>query len=448
VSAGDADDPGRRGDAPAGGRGPRRAWLAAGALLAVGAVAVVVVATQGGGGPAKPTPTPTPRPRPTATPTPPPQPLPAAGKGLAVGITEYNPNLIASPADRQLPAPWGRWRDALGAIRPAYYRLLVDWAAIQPSAGVPADLTQYQGGCSRTVAPCLAYSGITEQLQALASRQREGGWQALVVILNTPRWAASPPGGCEKPGTQPGARPPSQAGLTAYARLVKAILAAAAQTGAQLRFWSAWNEPNLPAFLSPQRNSCDAHSPSLAPDAYAGIVRTLQQALAQAPGDQQIVLGETAGLLQDTAYLTSVQSFIAGLPRDVVCASTVWSQHGYIGGADPVPAVVKALKARGCGQPFTVWITETGVGPTPKRLSAAQATGKPRAGCLALHRRLVKWWRDPAVTVAFQYEFRSDPAFPSGLVSANLATAAPALAEWTAWGGGREPTAPPPAAAC
>src|SRR4051812_7167288 len=128
----------------------RAAWAAGGAALLV---VVVVVVTEGGGSGPAPAPTPTPRVRPTATPTPSPQPLPAAGKGLAVGITEYNPSLVASPANRQLPPPWGRWRDALGAIRPAYYRLLVDWAAIQPSAGVPADLTQYQGGCSRTIAP-------------------------------------------------------------------------------------------------------------------------------------------------------------------------------------------------------------------------------------------------------------------------------------------------------
>jgi hypothetical protein len=226
------------------------------------------------------------------------------------------------------------------------------------------------------------------------------------------------------------------------------VLAAAAQAGATLRYWSAWNEPNLPQFFSPQRNSCAASSPSLAPDAYAGMVRTLQQALDLAPGDQQIVLGETAGVLRDTAHETSVQSFIAGLPRDVMCASTVWSQHGYVGGPNPAPAAEKALKARGCPRPFTIWITETGVGPTSRRLSAAHRIDDPRAGCLALHRRLVRWWKDPAVTVAFQYEFRSDPAFRSGLVSENLGRAVPALAEWTAWGGAREPTAPPPAAAC
>jgi hypothetical protein len=422
-------------------RGP---WLAAGAVL-VAAVVVVVAVTQSGG-PVKPPPRPTATA--TATATPPAPPLPAAGKGLAVGLTEANPNLIASPANRALQPPWSRWRAAVGAIRPAFYRLLVDWAAIQPSAAVPPDFTQYQGGCARNVPPCLPYSGLTEQLQALASRQREGGWQAVVVILNAPAWAASAPTGCQKRGIGAGAQVPSPTGLAAYSLLVKGILAVAQRAGATLRFWSAWNEPNLPQFLSPQRNSCDASSPSLAPAAYAGIVRTLQAALDEAPGDQQVVLGETAGIVRDTTYLTSVQSFIAGLPRDVVCASTVWSQHGYVGGPDPAPAAEKALKARGCPRPFTVWITETGVGPTSRKLSAARRIADPRAGCQALHRRLVRWWRDPAVTVAFQYEFRSDPAFPSGLVGEDLEQATPALAEWEAWGGAREPTAPPPADAC
>jgi hypothetical protein len=187
--------------------------LFGGVAAVVAAAVVIVVATQGGHPAPTPTPTPTPRPRPTATPTPPPPPLPAAGKGLAVGITEANPHLIASPAIQPLPAPWAHWRAALGAIQPAFYRLLIDWAAIQPTAGVPPDLTQYQGGCARNVPPCLPYSGITEQLQALASRQREGGWQAEVVILNTPSWAASPAGGCEKAGTESRSRVPTDAGL-------------------------------------------------------------------------------------------------------------------------------------------------------------------------------------------------------------------------------------------
>ena len=49
--------------------------------------------------------------------------------------------------------------------------------------------------------------------------------------------------------------------------------------------------------------------------------------------------------------------------------------------------------------------------------------------------------------MAFQYTVREDNLFPTGLVSTDLTTTRPALAEWIAWGGGRVPTAPPPAAA-
>ena len=74
--------------------------------------------------------------------------------------------------------------------------------------------------------------------------------------------------------------------------------------------------------------------------------------------------------MKSTRYVTSVPDFIAGLPTDLICQTTVWSQHAYIGGDDPVERAEAALTAHGCPHPFTVWITETGVGPAPKDLSA------------------------------------------------------------------------------
>jgi hypothetical protein len=241
---------------------------------------------------------------------------------------------------------------------------------------------------------------------------------------------------------------PRPEALAQYKALVAAVLQAAQQEGATLRYWSAWNEPNHPAFLSPQRERCDESAASAAPAAYADIVRALQEALADAPGDQQLVLGETAGLLERTKLVTSVPEFIAGLPKDVVCASTVWTQHAYIGGPDPAPAAVRALDARDCPRRHTLWITETGVGPAPKGLSAANAVGDPQDGCRALHRRLVRWWRNKRVAAAFQYTVREDPAFATGLVSGDLEHRRPALAEWQAWGGDRNPAALPPPSTC
>ena len=138
-----------------------------------------------------PTPTatasPTASPSPTPTPVPTPPPIPAGGPGLAVGVTEFNANLVASPAQRQIPAPWAAARDALGAIKPAYFRLVIDWASMQPSADARADLSAPHAGCMRATGPCLGWAGVRDQLKALASRQREGGWQALVVLADDAR---------------------------------------------------------------------------------------------------------------------------------------------------------------------------------------------------------------------------------------------------------------------
>ncbi len=426
----------------------RPSLLAAASFLLLPFVVIAVAFAARGrevAAPPPPTPAATPSADPGATPVPD---LPIAGPGLAVGVTEFNPNLVASPAARELPAPWAGVRDALGAIRPGYFRLVIDWSAIQPSAGEPADLEVPQTGCSRDVKPCLEWSGVRAQLRALASRQREGGWQALVVIAWTPEWAAGGAGGCERPGTPARARPPRVDALPAYRQLIADVLAAAEEEGATLRFWSPWNEPNHPGFISPQRGVCDLATASAAPAVYTELARTMTQALDEAPGEQQLLLGETAGLLKPTRLVTSVPEFIAGLPSDLVCASPVWTQHAYVGGDDPVEATAAALAAHGCPQPHTLWITETGVGSAPRDLSAADAIPDPVAGCRALHDRLVQWWQDPRVTVAFQYTVREDDRFPTGLVTSDLTSTHPALAEWTAWGGARQPAAPPPAPTC
>jgi hypothetical protein len=361
----------------------------------------------------------TPAPAPSASPSAP------ARSSLAVGITEPNANLVSATA--RLPRPWARWRAALGRLHPAYYRLVLDWATLQPTRA-PANLAALNLGCMRTVRPCLPYAGVRDQLRALASRQRQGGWVGIAVITGTPAWAAVPPSRCDGPGTLPRARPPRAAALAAYRRLVADVLALARREGAQLPYWSAWNEPNHPQFLTPPCGESRAA-------AYAPIARALRTALAAASGDQTQLVGETAAL-------RNLPRFIAQLPRDVVCGSPIYAQHAYIGGQDPVGTVARALAARGC--PHPVWITETGVGAAPPKLSAA---ARVRHGCAALHARLVRWWHDPRVPVAIQYTLREDDLFPTGLVSTDLSHALPALAEWTAWAA-RPAAAPPPRAAC
>src|SRR5271154_4717727 len=101
-------------------------------------------------------------------------PAPAQPKGPAFGITETNADLLWNPGAKApaAAAPFLAARRELSALHPRYVRLLVNWAAIQPSPQSPPALRAEVSGCARDVGPCGAYAGIAEQLAAIASQQR------------------------------------------------------------------------------------------------------------------------------------------------------------------------------------------------------------------------------------------------------------------------------------
>jgi hypothetical protein len=407
-------------------------------VLAVALVVTAVLLARGGDNeprPARPAPTT------TATPTPTPLPLdaPTDGPSLALGITEFNPNLVAD-LGYPIGPEWARRRKQLVRIRPAVYRIVVPWSSSQPDPSGPPILNAPSSGCMRDKGPCAQLAGVRDQLRALAVR----GWQGMVVITGMPPWAAAHVPGCRRSTSSTAAGPRASA-LPAYRRLVAQVLALAREEGADVRYVSPWNEPNHPYFLAPQRAACDAASPSLAAKPYAALARA---AAAELAGGQELVLGETAGILEPTARATSVPELIRALPRRLVCSARVWSQHAYIGGTDPVAAVTRALDSRRCPRRQAIWITETGVGPAPGGLSLARGITSERQGCRLLHRRLVDWYENPRVTLAVQYTFREDDQFPTGLVTTDLEHARPALREWQAWGARPTPASPPPRSTC
>jgi hypothetical protein len=430
----------------------------------VAALVAVGLASRACGGEEKvaerPAPTPVPTSTPTATATPKPKPAatstPAPAKRarrgargeLAVGLTEQNANLVAAPGARPMPPQFAAWQGAVGRLRPELFRLVLDWPSLQPGRGTPANLAAYHDGCVRTTPPCAGWAGVRDQLAALASRQQQqpGSWRVLVVITGTPDWAARPAAGCERRGTESRSRAPRPDALRAYERLVERVIELGAGLGVELRYWSAWNEPNHPYFISPQRASCSTATPSLAVARYAELTRALDRALDRAPGDQEYVLGELAGLDVSKPQSTSIQEFVGGLPRGIVCGSRIISQHGYITGIDPVDDVAAAVARRRCGHRHVVWMTETGVGAPHAGEDKRTTPTAERRACRALHRRLVRWYRDRRVAAAFQYTFREDDLFRTGLVSTSLRRAFPVLREWQAWGGAARPRPadPPP----
>jgi len=385
----------------------------------------------------------------SSTSTPPPAKTPPAdiapGGGLAIGMTEINPDLFWHGKDVGAFKPW---RDRLEALKPPLYRMAVDWASLQPSADGPIDWTKPSDGCMRTLQPCRPYNGIRDTLRAIRSQQKAGnGFATMVVVYGVPDWAAAPAHGCERDDIGARSRPITDQGLEAYKRLVKSLQDLAKREGVAIRWWSPWNEPNGPFFISPQRAKCSGSSKSLAPAVYAKLARAMRAELA--PG-QQMVVGELAGLVDARKYGTSISEFFDGLPDDVVCNAGVFAQHAYSkrGDAADDPGAVGALEdvldRRACTRGKPIWVTESGVGGPHVGDERSIKDEKIRADCQALNVTLRRWNKDPRVDAVFQYTFRDDPVFPVGLVDAKLSKAWPAYDLFKAWGGDRKPDGPAP----
>jgi hypothetical protein len=367
-----------------------------------GLAGLALLAGCGGGGHERPR---------TTTASPPPVPR------FALGVDERNPHLYA-PGPQ--PPPFDRFRDALVALHPSYIRVQVNWSVLQPRPDAPPDFTLANGGCARDIPPCASFRGLRDALEGV----RKLGATPVLLVYGTPDWAAQGASGCEPPGTMPFARMPR---LDAYRSFVAALAGLARAVGVT-PYWSAWNEPNLPIFLNPQRATCDPRAPTAVAARYAQLVRIV----AGRVGLERVLVGEASGVDPHT-HATGAAELAAALPADLVCGAAAWSQHAYVTippvhgrparavalatSAHIVGAVEAALAARHCPRPVPIWITETGAGDRP-------------GACPAMAAQLAAWRADPEIRAAFQYSFRDDPLFPVGLADAKLTALRSAYEAW------------------
>ena len=421
-------------------------------MAAVVAAAILLV-TSGGQDQERPEATAPRRPAPAP---PAPRPRPAA-LTLAVGVTEANANLIVSRQARPDVGAFTPWRDRLAALRPRYFRLAVDWAQLQPDPNGPIHWDKPADGCMRGQPPCVPYAGLRDVLRAVRSQQQAiGGFEVLVAPYGVPDWAARAAGGCERSNIGPRSRPITDVGLEGYRAMIRSLLTLAREEMVELRWWTPWNEPNGPFFISPQRHGCSTNSTALAPGVYTRLARALRDELDAAPGRLRLVVGELADVSDRRRYAASIPEFFDALPDDLLCAADVFSQHAYAqrGQEADDPGAVRQLErtlaGRRCTRGKPIWVTETGVGGAHVGDRRAGGPATQRADCRAMAVSLARWRRDPRVTAAFQYTFRDDPVFPVGLADASLTRTWPAYDLWLAWGGRRAPDGPEPAlpAAC
>ena len=160
----------------------------------------------------------------------------APGGGLAIGMTEINPDLFWHGKDVGSFTPW---RDRLEALKPPLYRLTVDWASLQLSPDAPINWTKPSDGCMRGLQPCRPYNGIRDTLRAIRSEQQAGnGFATMVVVYGVPDWAAAPAGGCERDDITARSRPITDQGPQAYKRMVRSLQDLARREGVAIRWWS------------------------------------------------------------------------------------------------------------------------------------------------------------------------------------------------------------------
>jgi len=384
----------------------------------------------------------------------------------ALGLTEDNANLLWPPASASASGASGdeslaAARRELTALHPRYVRLLVDWAALQPDAAHPPNLELPTSGCARTVGPCAPYAGLRAEFEALGAQQRAArsgaapGFEVVLDVFGTPEWAAAPASGCELPHSGAFSRPLRATAIAGYRALIRSLLALGAREGVQLSWWSPWNEPNDSVFISPQRASCDARSAPLSPGVYAQLATAMSEELsADSAGEHHLLLGELNAYERDSPHSTSISSFIASLPASVICLSGTWSIHAYAArgpaapSLDPVKAIETALDgAGGCGRSAHVWVTEAGAGASHPGRRRPPGEADQRAGCTTLAGQLRDWSEDPRVDAVLQYSFREDPAFPVGLLSADLSHTYPAYRVWSSYARARTRGAQVPAPA-
>ena len=142
-----------------------------------------------------------------------------------------------------------------------------------------------------------------------------------------PDWAARQPGGCERADIGPRSRPITDAGLQRLPAADPRPARARPRRGRRAAWWSPWNEPNQPFFISPQRRDVRRRrAGAVARRLHAdrpGAARRARRATAPA----QLVLGEMAGVDGPTPRATGIARVRPRAARRRRLRGDVWSQH-------------------------------------------------------------------------------------------------------------------------
>jgi len=200
-------------------------------------------------------------------------------------------------------------------------RVTISWARAEPQPG------QYDE----------AYLGAVRDSLAAA---HGAGLQLMVTVYQTPEWASDrafwhdPPfEGLYSPGVYYPFYPVAKAALDDWQRFSRHV---ALIFHPLVRYYECWNEPNLWAYLYPQRT---ANEPYLAVTRYGWLLKHFYRGVKAADSRAIVLGGTTAPIGSNDRYRTSPQRFARNLVRlGNMRYMDGYSHHPYpVGPSKPMP---------------------------------------------------------------------------------------------------------------
>jgi hypothetical protein len=209
--------------------------------------------------------------------------MPSASRALTLGLDAYGP--LGSP-DPGVSGPWIR---RAGAERASIIRVGIQWSAVAPKRLPKRGFNPADPG-----SPYYNWGPTDAVLRNLAT----GHFTILIVIDGAPRWAE----GRDRPrGAPPGTWRPSPGAFGRFARA-----AALRYSGhftdplrpgydlPRVRYWEAWNEPNLSFYLTPQWTRSKHGYAAASPGIYRQLLNDFYAAVKRVSSEDVVVGGATA----------------------------------------------------------------------------------------------------------------------------------------------------------
>jgi hypothetical protein len=207
---------------------------------------------------------------------------PAAARGLTVGFAADNSLLDGTAATRSV------WLDRAVAEGARIVRVPVVWSEVAPLRR-PAGFRPQDPG-----SPGYNWSSTDETVRELSQH----GLTPLLMILSAPTWAE----GAHRPKfAQPGTWEPDPGQFASFARAAAQRYSGAypdplyrGESLPRVRYWQAWNEPNLAYYFGPQWTRVGNRYAPASPNLYRRMLNGFYAAVKGVARSNYVLMGGTA----------------------------------------------------------------------------------------------------------------------------------------------------------